>query len=1044
MQLVTDPALLARLNAGRNNVVKAAPSPDPKFIPGAPGYVYDPKKNTAVPIANAPPEKSTVPVGYRTVKGGRLEPIPGGPADKTANGDSLSPEALDAETVNWILTGKMSPMGMGNGPLRVQIQNNRPVIMRKYGITENQLPGVQRQFDADAKAYSQRVLQTSFMQQARDAAGQHVEQITGYLKHLPGQTSLTPVNAVTLAAQRATSGETVSNLDATMPLLQAEIAKIMTANPSGSGQLTDEARREFDILNSSRSPEVRIKAMNAVIEMADRKIAGTQAEADRLNQHITGGLSSYGHGAMGAGPPAPPPPPAAKGPGFAPPPGMDGGTTADSGPSGTKSRWVPDPKIGAQVDAFIRNGVPYAAANDWATKNGADPIPQGTYNQWLKYVKTHPASTGMVAAAKQLPLTDFQQVMDPISRSGPGSFAAHYANAATAGIPSMLAGDEGRQALNVMGATHPTLSGIGDFAGAVTGTLGGGAAVRGAGRLLGGRAAAALAAPGRTALLGDLGYGGMFGANENPDHPILGAAEGAGAMLAGNAAGRFLVAPAARAIGSTAIAQKGINAALDTPLGRIMQERFGAPETFDPAAKPATPDNILYKQANKSGIDGINQNLADASRLNLPYSLADADPRLRNLAGSASRLNQDVRANAETAIGDRQMGQADRAVQAIDTHLAPIPNMTDLRGGLLKQAQSASKPLYEQAMQQPAPYDATINEMLGTPAGSRAVRSGYDIGLNRGASPADLSFTTGVNGEPMIHGQPNWRTLQLTKMGLDSAVEKARDPMTGKLNLADPQVGALNDLRQRFVAHLGSINPDYAAANSAYARPMGFADAADRGYSNASGAVPPDRLGASLANLKAGQQPFFQQGYAGALADQANKVRLSGDPYTSIHGSPAQQAKIGQVFPDGAANFARVHALEKDMARTAYETTGGSPTAARQAADDQFGSRLLGHALDIGTSVASGAPTPGMFAGLLGKRLPDAIKFGVGKAAQKSAGEIGPTLLDQDPAKAQAILAQIIQSRKAWDDYVAKSRGAFGALGGVAAAPFGFTSASQQ
>jgi hypothetical protein len=449
------------------------------------------------------------------------------------------------------------------------------------------------------------------------------------------------------------------------------------------------------------------------------------------------------------------------------------------------------------------------------------------------------------------------------------------------------------------------------------------------------------------------------------------------------------------------------------------------------APKLPASERMIAGQVGKTGQETLGT-LNDAASLNLPMALADANPQLRLLAGSATRKSPAVRELAENVIGPRQMGQADRAMSAIDTHLAQSGDLGQIGQDALTRARAASQPFYEKAMQHPAPDDHALRDLLRTPAGESAAREAYAIALNKGENPAELSFHTLPDGSVRIDGNPNWRTLQYMKQGVDSVVEKARNQVTGKLNLADPAAKGLQDFRTQFTGRLHALNPDFAAADEAFSKFARQGSAAQMGASATAPRVSPETVQGVIGNMSPDNLPFYRQGFASNLADRVENLNYSGDPYKAIYGSPAQRAKIGSVFPEGAPKFDRVNALEGDMSKTAYETLGGSPTAARAQADAAFDNNLAGPASDIAFSFATGAPPPSLvMRGLQAGR--DTLRLGAGR---KKADALGPLLLNTNPVISAQVLEDILNRTAARKAYVGQARNLGGLLGAPLVTPF--------
>jgi hypothetical protein len=702
--------------------------------------------------------------------------------------------------------------------------------------------------------------------------------------------------------------------------------------------------------------------------------------------------------------------------GFTPPPT---GPTGGIGPSTNGFSETPDPQSADFWASAAQRQIPYRTAlKQWQEDAkvrglvGITPPPPGAYHKAAAYIRDNPnVPYQPFSSVTREPTDPLQQATTDAAFSGPGVAVGHAANSLAGTLPTALAGDQGARYNAVSNATHPNYAFAGDLAGTVGGALTAGKFVKGIAPNLGRFGSLLTTTPARTAFTGDLLYGGTAGAAQNPDHPFLGATEGAAAMAAGNVAGRYLLAPAIRG-GAKAFNKVG--------------GMFGAAPLDIPTPLSAG-ENLLFNRSNSAGAD-VRANLQDASSFGLPYSLADANPQLRALAGSAVRKSPDVRALAENTIGPRQLGQGERAIGLVDNLLAPVGDVSAMKADALSRAQIAARPLYEKAMTHPTPNDPAIMEMLDTPAGQAAARNAYSIALNSGESPAELSFSTGPNGEPILNGLPNWKTLQYVKMGLDKVVTDNTNQVTGKLDLSDPANRALNNLRARFVGRLGEINPDYRAANDAYGKIAGQGAAAERGAAATSSKVTPEQAQIAVGN--AGENlPHFQRGYASNLADQVERSRLSGDPYNLIYGSMGQQSKLGTVFPQGAANFGRARALEGDMSKTAFETLGGSPTAARIESDKLFENPLADAGVELGIMAATGVPPKNLILSGL-RKFSDSRNLGF-RGAKAKADQIGPMLLNSDPTAAMSTLDQLQRLALLRNGYVNQTR----AIGGMFGAP---------
>ena len=511
------------------------------------------------------------------------------------------------------------------------------------------------------------------------------------------------------------------------------------------------------------------------------------------------------------------------------------------------------------------------------------------------------------------------------------------------------------------------------------------------------------------------GYGRGSGLGGSTLSALGGAAGGLVGGGIGGAGGKYIAAPLARR-------------ALNTDAGRALASRFTGGR-FEPVPNPTPFEGAMGKV--DPNIDNVRANLTQAQDLGVPYSLADADPRLRLLAGKVSRSTPDARAMAENYLEPRSMGQIDRLRGAVDQHLAPITNVEQRGGELMQAGNIASSPLYTLAKGAPAPVDDELAAMLQSPAGRDALTRAKEIAANEGRDPNAMGFGMDMQGNITIERAPSFETLDLVKRGLDSRLNEARNPITGQLDLSgNPLLQSVEGFRKGLVGKLDRMNPHYPQARAKYAEFAGMKSALDRGY-KAPGMLPRE-ADAALGNLKPRELPEFQRGAATSIADRAEKMRFTADPWAGTYGSPAQQARIGSIFPEGAPAFGNHYGLERDMAKTTMEALGGSQTAARQSIDQALGSSMLEHSANIGGMAATGAPALGTAAkaglGFFARR-------GIDKAARGKADLLAPLLFnDADKVGVLGLLDQMAANsgkRTNAANKAARRAGLFGAaIGG--------------
>lgn len=561
---------------------------------------------------------------------------------------------------------------------------------------------------------------------------------------------------------------------------------------------------------------------------------------------------------------------------------------------------------------------------------------------------------------------------------------------------------------------NPYASTAGDVAGSIVGMMGANAGLKalGAGGLVARTGGAA----------GDVLYGATRGGVENGP---TGALVGGGAALGGNLAGKYLLAPVARRIADTGVGQAAINTARrgTNALGNAGRGLFGkAPVPYAPATIPAALSGGERAAAARIPED-VQAQLGQAEQMGIPMGLVDTSPQLQSLGGSVARKSPDALAMARQTLGQRALGQADRAQQQIAQNFGPIANPNEISSQLLQQARANSAPLYDAFRAQPARTSDELQAILQTPAGNQALRNARSIAANEGRDPNALGFDLDQQGNVVLRADPSPETLDLVKRGLDDVISGYKNPMTGQLDLND-QGRAIEGLRQRFVSEADRLYPNYADARAAYAGPAAERQALQMGRDMTNKA--PRDIQDAMGRMTPGQVEQFRLGQRVGMSDAVDKVRYSSNPYQNIYGSPVAQQRAATVFGEGPAQRMRdAYDLEQRMAQTGYDVLGGSPTAMRAAADEAFDNPMA-TGIDVGFSALTGGGGAKELGAKLVQKLGDTYRLG---ASKKRADQLAPILFNTNPAEARKIIEALSKKSAARDVYVKRTRKAGGLFG---------------
>lgn len=263
-----------------------------------------------------------------------------------------------------------------------------------------------------------------------------------------------------------------------------------------------------------------------------------------------------------------------------------------------------------------------------------------------------------------LPSQQEASALGAAADTAPGNFVMHAANAATAGIPGYLAGDQGAAVLDASSQSRPYTALAGDVTGSTAAMIG---INSGAGVL--GRAAPLLRGGG--GIGGDMLYGATRGGLENgPAGAVTGAiAAGVGNKVGGGAAN--ITGRAVRGITDPAVnalAERGIPMSLGSLLGnrsipgKLLNRFESAPVVGDMfAGRRADSIEAFNREAFSDAVSPLGGKVTAPGREGMSQALGVIDEGYRNALG-------------DTAISTADPGFAD-AIAASRTRMAGIPTI---------------------------------------------------------------------------------------------------------------------------------------------------------------------------------------------------------------------------------------------------------------------------------------------------------------------------------------------------------------------------------
>lgn len=692
-----------------------------------------------------------------------------------------------------------------------------------------------------------------------------------------------------------------------------------------------------------------------------------------------------------------------------------GTTQTEIAKGGQESIPVP-PALSAGLEGYLRarrgqqvDSQDFAAFyNDLAKRNN---YPGGTPESLNAYIKqfNQTGTIGPIAPQKQ-DIGALQQGYNQLAMTPWGTRTLRSANAMAGGIPELIGGQPVSDGLRELSTLNPKSALAGDVFGGVAGTLGAGK----------GLSMAGLSAP-KALTLANLTNSTLFGAAQNPENRLAGAAIGFGAGAVGDAAGGYIAAPAIEAL-----SRKPVNMAL---------QAFGK-QPLPVAPNLSGAERTIINTVGDQG-RAVTNMLGNASTLGLPMTLADTTEGLRSLAGATARRSPVARDTARNVMEPRALGQIDRLQGALSRDFGDPTNVLERSDALLKQAQTNSAPLYQEAFSAPGASSVETGDILGTPAGKQALARARTQMLNDRKDPTALGIDLNDAGEPVLTRVPSFETLDYVKKGFDDIANEGRTPFgTFQPNAEQSSAASLaSDLRGR----IDEVNHAYGQARAEYAGPAGERQALTMGKADIN--KPAESVAYTLKNMPETRQGQYRLGQLSGISEQANRARYSANPYDVVAGSPEAQKRLSVLFPENAARFIQQADLERQMAQSRNQILGGSPTALNQRADEAFdvplGATL---AIDGASAMLAGAPPIATGTRLLGGFTKDAMKLGIGK---KKAEALAPLLFSPDAATSAAAFQELTKNARRANVFGKAAKRRRGIFGGVTGGAVGAGATSE-
>lgn len=284
--------------------------------------------------------------------------------------------------------------------------------------------------------------------------------------------------------------------------------------------------------------------------------------------------------------------------------------------------------------------------------------------------------------------------------------------------------------------------------------------------------------------------------------------------------------------------------------------------------------------------------------------------RIEALGGEAGE-----RINA--AMTERLASRPQRFQDALTrTTGRPTENVLETLEDLVQRRKAAADPAYARVYAQPPVVDDALEAVLRNPGMKGPIQRATEL---LGVEERPVAVMTRSDGTTEPVRSPAF--LDAVKKALDDAIYRGKQPGEGGLGPA--MLGALKQLRGRYVETLDAAIPGYAEARAVWAGETALKDAMEEGLAFATKRTDPRAVAQTLAEMTDGEREMVQRGWLDGI-----RQRIDNDALTPKQlRAPAFRQQVAAVFGDDADAITAALAEELQLTTTAGQVIGGSRTA---------------------------------------------------------------------------------------------------------------------
>lgn len=380
-------------------------------------------------------------------------------------------------------------------------------------------------------------------------------------------------------------------------------------------------------------------------------------------------------------------------------------------------------------------------------------------------------------------------------------------------------------------------------------------------------------------------------------------------------------------------------------------------------------------------------------------SLADVGgTTTQNLLKTTTNIPGKAAARVKTQLVIKQMQQGDRIKEAVKRTFADPDGYNAAADEIANTAQKLAAPLYEQARKTPIPFTTTLEDILKTPAGKKALDRASELAGNEQVPFQQLFINIADDGTATAKRVPDARAWDYIKRAFDDMIDAEKAGTFGKAN---NNVRIISSLKQKMLDEIDAVNPAYAEARKVWSGQAALKDALEAGREAMT--KSPEETRRLLNGMSQAEKESFKIGVADWIRGKVESTGFTQNALLKFFSSKGQLENLRAAFGDDKQFKAFREAIFAEARkRSTYNVVTGNSSTAKQLADLADAGQLR-ETVDLVANAATGGVVPATLK-FVGSRL----KM-LGGFTPEVADKVAQKLMSTDPQTIRAITSQLSQ-----------------------------------